>query len=35
MGMLNLGVYDKKYRISEEFTQHLEKISDLWKSGSK
>ncbi|MBT3408071.1 hypothetical protein HOK68_04625 [Candidatus Woesearchaeota archaeon] len=31
MGLVNLGLYDKKYRLSIEFIDNMNKICDLWK----
>lgn len=31
MGLVNLGYYDKKYRISREFIDHIQKIANLWE----
>lgn len=30
MGLINLGLYDKKYRLSLEFLDNLEKLKELW-----
>lgn len=31
MGLVNLGYYDKKYRLSREFIDSLTKIASLWE----
>ena len=31
MGLVNLGLYDKKYRLSIEFIDNMNKICDIWK----
>ena len=35
MGLVNLGLYDKKYRLSIEFIDNMNKICDLWKKESE